>query len=140
MWRHKMNYLMTRNTGDFDTFFDDVFSNWGIRNSTIPSVDVYEDNNAFYIEAELAGYEEKDVNLNVEKHVLHISSEKVNNRKDTKYPIRERNFIKFDRSFSLPEGIEEDKIEAEFKNGILTVTLPKAPVEQPKRINISFKH
>ncbi len=131
---------MTRNTGDFDTFFDDVFSNWGIRNSTIPSVDVYEDNKAFYVEAELAGYEEKDVNVQVENHTLHISSEKTCNKKDCKFVIRERNYAKFDRSFSLPEGIDEEKIEAEFKNGILTVTLPKTPVEQPKRINISFKH
>ena len=136
-----MNYLMTKNAvNDFDTFFDDMFSNWGIRNSKIPPVDVYEDAKAFYVEAELPGYKEEEVNLHVEKHVLHISSEKGAYDKDRKYLVRERNFIKFDRSFSLPEGIEEDKIEAEFTDGILKITLPKMPVEQPKKINISFKH
>ncbi len=136
-----MNYLMTRNAAnDFETFFDDMFSNWGIRNSKIPAVDVYEDSKAFYVEAELPGYKEEDVNVHVEKHVLHISSEKLATNKDRKYLVRERNYIKFDRSFSLPEGIDEDKIEAEFSDGVLTISLPKMPVEQPKKISISFKH
>ncbi|MCQ2397708.1 MAG: Hsp20/alpha crystallin family protein [Sphaerochaetaceae bacterium] len=137
-----MNYMMNRNAvNDFDKFFDNVFSNWGIRNSTIPSVDVYEDEKAFHIEAELPGYEEKDVNLNVDKHVLHISSEKVSEKQDDrKYLVRERAYVKFDRSFSLPEGIDENGIEAEFKNGMLSVTLPKVPVEEPKKISITFKH
>lgn len=136
-----MNYLVNRNTtNDFDTFFDDVFGNWGIKNSTIPSVDVFEDEKAFYVEAELPGYSHEDVNINVEKHVLHISSEKGNAKKDNKkYLIRERSFIKFDRSFTLPENINEEAIEATFENGILTITLPKLPLEQPKKIQIQIK-
>jgi len=63
-----MNYLMTRNTAnDFDTFFNDMLGNWGIKNSTIPSVDVYEDEKAYYLEAELPGYTQDDVNVHVEK-------------------------------------------------------------------------
>ena len=127
------NYLMTRNAdSDFDTLFDDVFGNWGIRNSTYPTVNVYEDSKAFYVEAELPGYTSDEVNIDVEKHVLHISSEKTENKEDKKYVVRERGYIKFNRSFSLPEGINEDAIEAEFKNGILTVTLPKLPVQQSR--------
>ena len=92
------NYLMTRNAdNDFDTLFDDMFGDWGIRNSTYPTVNVYEDSKAFYVEAELPGY-----------------------------------------TSSLPEGINEDAIEAEFKNGILTITLPKLPVEQPKKISVKI--
>ncbi len=136
-----MNYLARKNElNDFDTFFDNVFGNWGIRNSKIPSVDVSEDKDAFYVEAELPGYKEEDVNVHVEKHVLHISSEKTSSEKEKKYLVKERSYIKFDRSFSLPEGIDEDKIEAEFAEGVLKITLPKLPVEQPKKINISFKH
>ena len=135
------NYLMNRNnTNDFDTFFDDMFGNWGIRNSKVPAVDVYEDEKAFYVEAELPGYKEDDVNVHVEKHVLHISSEKDTTVKDRKYLVRERRSIKFDRSFTLPDGIDESKIEAEFTEGVLKITLPKLPVEQPKKISISFKH
>ena len=138
-----MNYLMTtRNNAvsDFDTFFDDMFGNWGVKNSTIPSVDVFEDEKAYYLEAELPGYTVDDVNIHVEKHVLHISSEKVNEKKENKkFLVRERGYVKFDRSFTLPEGINEGQIEAEFNNGILTVTLPKTPIEQPKKIEVKIK-
>ncbi len=136
-----MNYLTRKNAmNDFDTFFDSVFGNWGVRSSKIPPVDVLEEENAYVIEAELPGYTEEDVNIHVEKHVLHISSEKSNTEKEGKWHVKERSYIKFDRSFSLPEGIDEDKIEAQFENGVLKITLPKSPVEQPKKINISFKH
>ena len=136
-----MNYLMTRNAAnDFDTFFNDMLGNWGVKNSTIPSVDVYEDEKAYYLEAELPGYTEDEVNVHVEKHVLHISSEKVNEKKENKKVlVRERGYVKFDRSFTLPEGINESGIEAEFSNGILKVTLPKTPVEQPKKIEVKIK-
>ena len=132
---------MTRNAAnDFDTFFNDMLGNWGVKNSTIPSVDVYEDEKAYYLEAELPGYTEDEVNVHVEKHVLHISSEKVNEKKENKkFLVRERGYVKFDRSFTLPEGINESGIEAEFSNGILKVTLPKTPVEQPKKIEVKIK-
>ncbi|MCF0261953.1 MAG: Hsp20/alpha crystallin family protein [Sphaerochaetaceae bacterium] len=124
---------------NFDTFFDDMFGNWGIKNSTIPSVNVYEDAKAYYLEAELPGYSSDDVNINVEKHVLHLSSEKVNKNQERKYILRERTYAKFDRAFTLPEGINEDAIDAEFENGILTITLPKMPIEQPKKIAVKIR-
>lgn len=133
------NYLMTKNADtDFDTLFDNIFGNWGVRNSTYPTVNVYEDSKAFYVEAELPGYTSDDVNIDVEKHVLHISSEKIENEQDKKYVLHERGYMKFDRAFSLPEGINEEAIEAEFKNGILTITLPKLPAEQPKKISVKI--
>lgn len=133
------NYLMTKNADtDFDTLFDNIFGNWGVRNSTYPTVNVYEDSKAFYVEAELPGYTSDDVNIDVEKHVLHISSEKIENEQDKKYVLHERGYMKFDRAFSLPEGINEEAIEAEFKNGILTITLPKLPTEQPKKITVKI--
>ena len=124
---------------NFDTFFDDMFGNWGIKHSTIPSVNVYEDAKAYYLEAELPGYSSDDVNINVEKHVLHLSSEKVNKNQERKYILRERTYAKFDRAFTLPEGINEDAIDAEFENGILTITLPKMPIEQPKKIAVKIR-
>lgn len=132
-----MTYMMTRNNDNYlDNFFDDMFSNWGVRNSSYPAVNVYEDSKAFYLEASLPGYTTEDVNINIDKHVLHISSEKVAQKDERKYIVRERSNMKFDRAFSLPEGINEESIEAEFKNGILTVTLPKLPVREPKKITV----
>ena len=133
------NYLMTRNAdNDFDTLFDTMFGDWGIRNSTYPTVNVYEDSKAFYVEAALPGYTNEDVTINVDKHVLHIASEKMTKKDERKYIVRERSNIRFDRAFSLPEGINEEAIEAEFKNGILTITLPKLPTEQPKKISVKI--
>lgn len=134
-----MNYLMTRNMDNaLDSFFDNMFSDFGVRKSYIPSVDVYEDSSAYHVDAELAGYCEKDVNVNIDKHVLHISSEKLNEKKETKFLIRERNYVKFDRAFTLPEDVNEEDISASFKNGILSVTLPKKPVEQAKKISVKI--
>ena len=112
------NYLMTRNAdNDFDTLFDDMFGDWGIRNSTYPTVNVYEDSKAFYVEAELPGYTSEEVSIDVEKHVLHISSEKMDKKEDKKYVVHERSYV---------------------KNGILTITLPKLPAEQPKKISVKI--
>ena len=134
-----MTYMTTRNmNNELDRFFDDMFCNWGIRNSTYPTVNVYEDNKAYYLEAELPGYTTEDVKIDIEKHVLHLSSEKMEKKEEKKYIVRERNFVKFDRAFTLPEGINEEAIEAEFKNGILTITLPKLPVMQPKKISVKI--
>ena len=128
--------MMTRNNNNYlDDFFND-FYNWGVVNSTYPSVNIYEDSKAFYLEAALPGYTNDDVTIHVDKNVLHVASEKINKDEERKYIIRERENVKFDRSFSLPQGINQEAIEAEFKNGILTVTLPKIPVQQPKKITV----
>jgi len=132
-----MTYMTTRNNDNYmDNFFDDMLCNWGVRNSSYPEVNVYEDSKAFYLEAALPGYTNEDVTINVDKHVLHIASEKMTKKDERKYIVRERGNIRFDRAFSLPEGINEDAIEAEFKNGILTVTLPKLPVKESKKITV----
>lgn len=138
-----MNYLSTRKNdlAEFDALFDTMFGDWGIRNSKIPSVDISEDEKAYYIDAELAGYDEKDVKVDLDKHVLHISSEKgAEEQKNRKLLLRERNYVKFDRAFSLPDNVNEKEINASFAHGVLTITLPKKPVEQPQRISISFTH
>ena len=132
-----MTYMTTRNNDNYmDNFFDDMLCNWGVRNSSYPEVNVYEDSKAFYLEAALPGYTNEDVTINVDKHVLHIASEKMTKKDERTYIVRERGNIRFDRAFSLPEGINEEAIEAEFKNGILTVTLPKLPVKESKKITV----
>ena len=69
----------------------------------------------------------------------YLGNEKMDKKHDDrKYVVHERSFVKFNRAFSLPEGINEESIEAEFKNGILTVTLPKLPVEQPRKITVKI--
>lgn len=131
-----MTYMMRNNDYDLNDLFDDMVCNWGVRNSTYPAVNVYENPNAFVLEASLPGYTSKDVDIKIDKHVLHLTSEMKEKKDDRKYIVRERHSVKFDRAFSLPEGINEEAIEAQFKNGLLIITLPKLPVEQPKRIAV----
>ncbi|MBO4388916.1 MAG: Hsp20/alpha crystallin family protein [Spirochaetales bacterium] len=137
-----MRYLVTRNNNSlmdgFDGIFNDFFGDWSTT-CKIPSVDVKEDEKQYTVEAELPGYTEADVRIHVQNHVLTISSEKKTEAKDgKKYLVRERYYRSFERSFTLPEGIDEANISAEFKNGILDIALPKLPVEKPKQIEVKI--
>ena len=158
-----MKYVVTRrpygmqsSLNNFDRIFNNFWSDYPAAASTkLPKVDIRENDNEYVLEAELPGYGEKDVDVNVEKHVLLISS--VNEAKDVKeetveksekaekaeevnesFLIRERRTSSFQRSFVLPEGVSEDKIKGEFKNGILTLVIPKAPEKQPKKIEVKI--
>ena len=117
-----------------DSFFDSFFMT-----GKFPPVDIYENDKEYVIRAELAGYDESKINLYVEKHVLHIASgekEEEKEDKNRKYFIRERSVRSFERSFTLPEDASEENLSATYKQGILTVTVPKMPKAEPKKIEV----
>ena len=126
----------------FDDFFDSMLGAWDNYSSRIPAVDVEETADAYVIKAEMPGFKEDDVKITVDKHVLHISGSvdetEKENKDGRKYLIKERRHESFERSFSLPDGLDESAISAGFENGILTVTLPKTPEEQPKKIEVKI--
>lgn len=121
-----------------DSVFNDLFSTWTDSGRRFPPADVYETKEAYIIELEVAGYDEEAVKLHVDKHVLTISAEEVRADKDREYLAREISMPAFRRSFSLPEGVEEDKISADYKSGILLVTIPKKAEVQPRRIEVKI--
>ena len=140
-----MKYYVTYNrnnpVSNFESLFNDLFADWGSTAAKVPAVDIYEKEKVYVIEAELAGYKQDEVAVNVDKHVLKISSAK-ESLKDVdgkKSLVRERIYRKFERSFSLPEGIDEGKIEGEFADGVLTLTLPKKKEVLPKTIEVKIK-
>ena len=140
-----MKYYVTYNrnnpVSNYRSLFNDLWSDWGTT-SKIPPVDVSETDKAYVIEAELAGYTQDEVHVNVDKHVLKLSSTKESNPEEDKKKkslVRERYYRAFERSFSLPEDIDESAIEGEFSDGVLTVTLPKKPEVQPKSIEVKIK-
>ena len=142
-----MKYYVTYNrnnpVANYRSLFNDLWSDWGT-SAKIPPVDVTETDTAYVIEAELAGYTQKEVEVNVDKHVLKLSSAKQSNpeeenAKKAKSLVRERYYRAFERSFSLPEDIDENSIEGEFADGVLTITLPKKPAVQPKSIEVKIK-
>ena len=120
--------------------FDDIWS--GAQQPSAPAfkVDISEDESGFHIDAELPGIARENIALNIEEDVLTIKAErKLETEAGNKnYHRVERSARSFSRSFNLGEVIDQDSINAEFKNGVLHVTLPKAvPVKKKKEISIS---
>jgi len=123
----------------FNRFFDDdIFSTDLMETGWNPRVDVYEKDNNVIVKADIPGIEEKNLNVEIEDHVLTIrgSKEEEHERKEKNYHQIERSYGSFCRSVSLPEGILPDKINADYKKGVLTVTIPKAKETDAKKISI----
>lgn len=132
-----------------DSFFGDSFLSPSDRilNSLvarIPSVDVRENEKAYVIEAELPGFDEKDIEVRLEGNNLTIGSKKTvekNEEKDAagegNFLIRERRFSSFSRSFKLPENTDNESISASFKNGVLSLEIGKKTEAQQRLIPIS---
>lgn len=108
---------------------------------SMPAVDVTDAEKAYEITAELPGIDEKNVEVKVANGVLTISGKKEQDReeKEKDYYVRERNFGSFERAFQVPDGVDTDKIAADFKKGVLTVTLPKKPEAQKAAKKIDVK-
>jgi HSP20 family protein len=108
--------------------------------TAMPAVDVVESDKAYELTAELPGMDEKNIEVKVVNGNLTIKGEKQEEKEEKKkdYYLHERNFGSFERSFGIPEGVDADKIEASFKKGVLTVTLPKkADAQKPaKKIEV----
>ena len=102
-------------------------------------MDVLETNEDFRIWAELSGMEYEDVNLSVEGKVLMISGYQQQDGKDkgTRYHRTERPYGRFECRFTVPDVVDQQKIVAEIKNGILTVHLPKSEKAHPRSIEVS---
>ena len=108
---------------------------------TSPAVDVVESEKAYEITAELPGMDEKNIDVKVADGTLTIKGEKQEEKEEKKkdYYLRERSFGSFERSFAIPEGVDADKIDASFKKGVLTLTLPKKPEAQKPAKKIDVK-
>jgi HSP20 family protein len=105
-----------------------------------PAIDLAEDDQAFHLKAELPGLSEKDVNVTVSGDMMTIAGEKREEReeKEKNFHWSERRFGSFQRMVRLPQHVDRDKIEASFKNGVLSITMPKTPeaVQQQKKIEV----
>ena len=117
---------------EVDRLFDEFgFSSWQpfVRRANSPAVDFVESDKAYEITAELPGMDEKDIEIKVTEDSLTIKGEREEKKeqKEKGYHLQERRYGSFERSFGLPDGIDTNKIEAKFKKGLLTVTLPKKP-------------
>jgi HSP20 family protein len=130
---------------EFDRLFKEAFSpmfgegelstrTWA------PPVDIYENENNIVLKAELPGVDPKDVEVRVEDSTLYLKGERKFEKetKEENYHRVERSYGSFARSFSLPNSINADKVKAEYKDGLLTLTLPKREEAKPKTIKIDI--
>jgi HSP20 family protein len=103
-----------------------------------PVVDISENDKEYLIKAELPGIKKEDVHISVEKGVLTISGERKfeKEEKDKKYHRVERAYGAFVRTFIVPDDAEADKVAAEFKDGLLTIHIPKSEKAKPKQIEV----
>jgi HSP20 family protein len=115
-------------------FDDDFFPVVSQRNTSMPAVNIREDEKRFTLDLAVPGMDKKDLKIEIHEDVITISSEhkeeKVETREDFKR--REFSYSSFCRSFYLPENVNKDKIEANYKDVILTVELPKEAEEKAK--------
>ena len=130
---------------DFDRIFDSMFTHdsqrLSLAQSCMPAVDVTETETEFLLSADMPGLDKKDMSIDIHDGVITIKGESaIDNEKSTDdYRIRERQLGSFNRSFRLPDNVNEVKVAAKFKNGVLMITLPKAKEVLPegRRIKIS---
>ncbi|MDR1453904.1 MAG: Hsp20/alpha crystallin family protein [Candidatus Margulisbacteria bacterium] len=128
--------------GDFGDLLDRVFeSPLEIERGRgfYPRVDIHEDEDNVYVEADLAGLDQKDIKIEVdEDNVLKLAGEREYKKEDgnKNYHRVERQYGRFERSFALGQNVEADKTKAEFKNGELKLTIPKKAEKKPRAIEI----
>jgi HSP20 family protein len=103
-----------------------------------PAFEVKETNDSFVVKADVPGVEEKDLDIAVHNGVLTVSgSRQAEERKESEsYALYERQYGSFSRSFALPEMADADRIEADLRNGVLTLTIPKKSEAKPRKITI----
>jgi HSP20 family protein len=129
-----------------DRLFDEAFTRpWGAldgwRGIGGPSVDMFETENDVVIKASLPGLKADDVQINVTGEMLTLKGEtkETTEENEKSYHMREQRYGAFERSISLPTLVTPEKAKAEFEDGILTVTLPKAEEVKPKTITVKAK-
>lgn len=103
-----------------------------------PALDVHEDKDNFVVKVEVPGMKKEDIEVTVDDGALSISGERKSEEKlaDAEVYRSERFFGRFQRTISLPASVAADKIQAQYKDGVLTVTLPKTEEAKPKQINV----
>ena len=128
----------------FNRIFEGFFSpavfgdEWSSMWEWNPAVDVYENDNSIVIKAELPGVDKKDISIDVKGGVLTLKGERSYEKevKEDKYYTKERSFGKFQRSFTLPTDVDPDKIDADYKDGVLKLNIPKPETHKPKKITV----
>lgn len=140
-----LHEMATWDISEIDRLFDRLMHGGTVDDGAtctwLPNVDILEEENEFKVHVDLPGVSKDDVKITVTKDVLTIRGEKKTEKQTEgkNYRRQERTFGSFQRSFTLPSMVKNDKIEATYDNGILTITLPKVEEAKPKEIEVKVK-
>ncbi|MBT3589834.1 MAG: Hsp20/alpha crystallin family protein [Candidatus Marinimicrobia bacterium] len=131
-WTPRSNIM-----NDFDKIFNNLLDkDYSLQHSKPwnPSVDIEENETSFSLTADIPGMSKKDVSIELLDGVLTIKGERseLKQDEDDYFVIKERNSGSFCRSFKLPENVKEENIKASFKNGVLSMSIPKEEVVEPE--------
>jgi HSP20 family protein len=126
---------------DMNRLFDDTLRDWsgsqsqagGGASAMMPRIDVHEQDNRLEVTAELPGVDQKDVELRLDDDILTIRGEKRNERKDKQAHITERSYGAFQRSIQLPFSPDPNQVRAEFRDGVLTIAVPRQEQQDRSR-------
>jgi len=129
-----------QNPSLFDRFFDNELFDWSNKNysntnTTLPSVNIKEDDDGFEVEMAAPGFNKEDFKIELNNSVLSVSSEKeVKNetKEGQQFTRKEFSYQSFSRSFTLPNIVEGDKISAKYENGLLVISIPKKEEAKPQ--------
>jgi len=119
---------------ELDRLFESPLTGW------LPALDAHEDKESFTVQVELPGFKREDIQVSLQDGVLTISGERKEEKvsKESEVHRQERYYGKFARALTLPTAVAADKVKAAYKDGVLTVTLPKAEEAKPKQIDVNI--
>ncbi|MEK7387092.1 MAG: Hsp20/alpha crystallin family protein [candidate division NC10 bacterium] len=122
----------------FDRFFEPRWEEFEAVGAWAPKLDFSETKDAFVVKAEVPGVEQKDISVSIQDQMLTIKGEKHKEKeeKDEKYHRVERSWGAFARTIALPAGVDTGKVDATFKDGVLSVKLPKTPAAKGTTIPV----
>jgi len=140
-WRERKELDLFRR--EIDSLFDRFFEGWPFEalkgdGGWIPSIDLSETNKEYIVRAEIPGVDPKDFDISLNNNVLTIKGERKHEKetKEEDFHRIERSYGSFTRSIQLPGEVDEDKVKANYKNGVLEIILPKTKEEAVKKIQV----
>lgn len=138
--RRPNDWMATPNMRFFDRFFDDFgLPELSDDKQWLPTIDVSETDDHVIVRAEVPGMDKKDINITMSDGLLTIQGEKEQEKEKEKENFRfvERRYGSFSRSLRIPNGVDVDKIDASYKDGVLKVAIPKSEPEKSRKIEIA---
>lgn len=124
---------------EMNRLHDQLFGRVAREEGFKPAIDIHEDEDAYSVDVEVPGLKPEDIHVDVEKNILTVRGERRLSREDKKDGYRrvERFYGSFTRSFTLPETVDAEAIEAKTADGVLTLKLPKRPAPGARKISVS---